>query len=127
VKTPKGRVLSKARPDLGEMFMGYCQRVSWQLGREQEVNNTLGSLILAASPTFLKIGGFKEDGSNWPEAADRIYHVTDYLTQEEKDAKARSDREWDEHWKNKEYNKPTPAPAPAPTPAPPVEVEVPVE
>jgi hypothetical protein len=131
VVTPKGRVLSRPRADLGEMFMGYCQRISGQLHPEDPglVIRALGGLVQSASPVFLKMGGYRADGSNWAEAADRIFHNVDYLTQEEIDAKARSDREWDAHWKKKEEerNKPAPVTPPVLPPAPPPEVEVPIE
>lgn len=63
--------LSIARPDKHERFMGYCTRVADQAhGDPQKV----GALAMGADWLFSLWGGFKEDGSNWPFAADRFYN-----------------------------------------------------
>lgn len=69
-----GRWLSVPRPDTGEMFMGYCLRVSRQLGNEQGVLNALATIQISMGPIFAKLGGQKEDGSNWAEAADMFFN-----------------------------------------------------
>lgn len=72
-----GHVLSVPRPDLGEMFMGYCQRVS-----DQAHGNiaTVGALVISSSRLFARFGGFKSDGSNWAEAADCFYNLRAYMS-----------------------------------------------
>lgn len=93
VKMPvTGHVLSVARPDLGEMFMGYCQRVSDQA--EGNIN-TVGALMIGTAKLFKATGGFNPDGSNWPEAADRFYNMRAYMT----DAERAADDEAKEGWK----------------------------
>jgi hypothetical protein len=106
VLVPSGKFLSKPRPDLGEMFMGYCMRVCLQGGKDPaQFAAELGSLLTAVGPLFAQVGGFKEDGSNWAQAADLLFNGRP-MTEAEK-AKAEADRlaaekAWDEHWKQKQ-------------------------
>lgn len=76
-----GHTLSVARPDLGEMFVGYCQRVSDQAGGDPK---TVGALFLGTARYFAPFGGFKSDGSNWPQAADKFYNMRAYMTDAER-------------------------------------------
>jgi hypothetical protein len=78
-----GHVLSVARPDLHEMFVGYCERVSAQAGGNAA---TVGALMLGTAYLFEKLGGYRADGANWPEAADRFYNLRSYFTPEEQAA-----------------------------------------
>lgn len=72
-----GHVLSAPRPDLGEMFPGYCERVSLQCGGRIAI---IGMLFNGgAAALFAALGGYKADGSNWPEAADRFFNGRAYL------------------------------------------------
>lgn len=75
-----GHILSLPRPDLGEMFMGYCQRVS-----DQAKGNvaTVGALFISSGRLFARFGGYRSDGGNWPEAADCFYNLRKYMTEDE--------------------------------------------
>ena len=62
--------VSKPRPDLKEMWIGYCIRVS------KQCKGTLGRISSAgyhASAVFEKAGGTSSDLSLWPKAA-AIFH-----------------------------------------------------
>lgn len=91
VTLPSGHVLSKARADLGEMFMGYCIRISDQA---QGSINVVGSLAMVGDSAFDKVGGYKTDGSNWPEAADRFYTPKAYMTPEEREKVQADEDAW---------------------------------
>lgn len=70
-----GHTLSIARVDLGERFMGYCIRVSAQAHGNPAI---VGALAMGTEWLFRPWGGYKEDGSNWPFAADRFYNGEAY-------------------------------------------------
>jgi len=72
-----GKVYPKPLPERGETFIGYVQRVGAVTGRS---TSAVGSLFQGSSHLFSAIGGFKIDGSNWPEAADRFFNARSYLT-----------------------------------------------
>lgn len=122
-----GHVLSVARPDLGEMFMGYVQRVADQAtgGKGDTILPSLGTLFLGTG-TFFEHGTpgkpFNPDGSNWPEAADAFCNMRAYMTPDEiaRDDKAKADwAEVYERMKNQPAYTP-PAPQPPAPPAPPL-------
>lgn len=75
-----GHTLSIPRPDKGEMFMGYCIKVSDQAtgGKDPNAFQRVGALASGADHYFDKWGGFKADGSNWPFAADRFFNGEAY-------------------------------------------------
>lgn len=97
-----GHVLSVARPDLGEMFVGYCRRVSDQatMGTDSNAVNTLGSLFMGSSWLFDRFGGYQPDGSNWPQAADRYFNMRAYMTPEELARDDASRAQWGQHYEN---------------------------
>jgi hypothetical protein len=79
-----GHVLSIAQPP-GEMFPGYCRRVSLQAAagdavKAKENGNLIGMLFLGTQSVFAPFGGFMADGSNWPQAADRFFNGRAYMT-----------------------------------------------
>lgn len=91
-----GHTLSVARTDLGEMFVGYCTRVADQAGGNP---GTVGALFLGTQHLFERFGGYRADGSNWPQAADMFYNMRAYMTPEElarDDAAKQGWREYDE-------------------------------
>lgn len=75
-----GHTLSIARPDKGETFVGYCTRVSDQAtaGTDPKAYQRVGALMLGAGHLFDRWGGFREDGFNWPFAADRFFNGAAY-------------------------------------------------
>lgn len=113
-----GHVLSIARPDLGESFVGYAMRVSDQAHGDI---NTVGALFVGADYLFDKWGGFKKDGSNWPFAADRFYNLRAFMSPEEQakdDAAKAGWVQWGQTVQNHQNNPPTPAPEPVDPPTP---------
>jgi hypothetical protein len=90
-----GHVLSIPRPDLGEMFMGYCQRTAAQTTNDDplRVLNTLGALFMGSDYLFAP-EHYKEDGSNWARAADKFANIKAYMTPEEKARDETSKAEW---------------------------------
>jgi hypothetical protein len=95
VTLPKtGHTLSVARTDLGEGFVGYCTRIADQAGGNP---NTVGALFLGTSHLFERFGGYKADGSNWPQAADYFYNIRAYMTPEELARDDAAKRGWDEY------------------------------
>jgi hypothetical protein len=92
-----GHVLSVPRPDLGEMFVGYCTRVSAQCGGNKD---TVGALFSFGDAVFSKSGGYKADGTNWPVTADRFFSPILYLTDAEKAQTAAGMAEWDKAMAN---------------------------
>lgn len=92
VAMPKtGHILSLPRPDLGEMFVGYCQRVSDQANGNRA---TVAALFISQGRLFARFGGFHADGSNWPEAADCFYNLRAYMSDEERAAADRGRESW---------------------------------
>ena len=92
VKMPlTGHVLSVPRPDLGETFIPYAQRVS-----DQAHGNiaTVGALHISSQRLFARFGGFKEDGSNWAAAADCFYNLRSYMTPAERAEADRARESW---------------------------------
>jgi hypothetical protein len=83
-----GHTLSLPEVAKGEMFAGYCGRVYLQCGAQSA--DAVGSLFLGTSVYFDRFGGFKADGSNWPQAADFFYNAisggTAYATEAERNA-----------------------------------------
>ena len=71
-----GKVYPRPRPDLGEMFVGYVQRVGAVTGRS---TSAVGSLFQGSAHLFVP-GPYNPDGSNWPEAADRYFSSRAYMT-----------------------------------------------
>lgn len=95
-----GHVLSLARPDLGENFMGYVQRVADQAtnGNGDRYAGTIGTLLLGTG-TFFQMSSHKplqQDGSNWPEAADCFYNIRAYMTPEERKKDDDNKAGWDQ-------------------------------
>lgn len=78
-----GHYLSIPRPDLGERFPAYAERVSKQCGVNGKPTN-IGALFISVSKHFARFGGYKEDGSNWPLVADYYFNRWAYLTDEER-------------------------------------------
>ena len=64
--------VSKARPDLGERWIGYVIRVSAQC---KGGLSRLGAAGYMAEASFAPYGGFKADGSNWPFAAVKFHRT----------------------------------------------------
>jgi hypothetical protein len=120
-----GHVLSKARPDLGEMFVGYVQRVSDQItnGKAETIIGTVGALFLGTS-TFFEHGTpgkqFNPDGSNWPEAADCFANMRAYMTDAEKERDDKAKAEWAE-WNRIKQEQAANHPPVAPHTTPPVQ------
>jgi len=109
-----GHVLSVARPDLGESFVGYAMRVSEQAHGDI---NTVGALFVGADYLFDKWGGFKKNGSNWPFAADRFYNLRAFMSPEEQakdDAAKAGWSQWDTDFQNHLGSTPTPVDPPVP-------------
>lgn len=114
-------VLSVPRVDLREMFQGYCTRVSDQAtGANPRALDTIGSLYLGTGPYFAKFGGFKADGSNWPQAADAFFNPRAYMTPEELAADDAAKAGW-RQWEQVVQQPPKPAPTPPPVVLPPGE------
>jgi len=68
----------------GELFPGYVMRVGAKIGRS---TSTVGSLMPQGGGVehlFKKFGGYKADGSNWPEAADFFFNARAYQTEQER-------------------------------------------
>ncbi len=63
--------LSVARPDLGERFTGYCIRTSKQANGNV---GRVGSLAILGDALHAPYGGYKVDGSNWPQVADAFFN-----------------------------------------------------
>ena len=59
-----------ADPTHGEMFIGYCMRVSAQCHGQI---GKVGQLFLGSEYLFAPLGGFKTDGTDWPVAADAFF------------------------------------------------------
>jgi hypothetical protein len=122
-------VLSVAQPKLGEMFVGYCQRVSDQAtdGHAEKYLGSIGSLFLGTG-TFFEHGTpehpvFNPDGSNWPEAADCFFNMRAYMTDAEKARDDKAQADWEAvNEALKHRNDPPPAPAPVVPPAQPPEL-----
>ena len=77
-------VLSVPRPDIGEMFVGYVQRVGDQAtgGKNEEYKATIPMLFQGTG--YLFDGGvFNPDPSSWPLAADKFYNGRAYMTTEQ--------------------------------------------
>lgn len=74
-----GHTLALPQPTR-EGFLGYCQRVSRQVGG---LGTDVGALVLGTDWVFARFGGFKPDGSNWPQAADYFFNRRAYMTPEE--------------------------------------------
>lgn len=88
-----GHVLSIPRPDLGEKFPAYAERVSRQCGVIGTPTN-IGALFISISKHFARFGGYKEDGSNWPLVADYYFNRYAYLTDKEREAYDAGQRSW---------------------------------
>jgi len=120
VTLPKtGHTLSVARPDIGEMFIGYVQRTADQAtgGKGDTILGTVGSLFLGTAWLFEPFGGFKTDGSNWPQAADRFCNIRAYMTPEEIARDEKNKADWaavGEVMKNQPPIQPTPPPEETP-------------
>jgi hypothetical protein len=86
-----GHTLSVAAPTK-EMFAGYCGRVAEQAHGNPNVVGDI--IVLGAAPWFERFGGFKADGSNWPQAADYFFDTMErrgsYLSDAEKLADQRA-------------------------------------
>jgi hypothetical protein len=65
----------------GELFPGYVMRVGAKIGRS---TSATGSLFQGSDHLFVKFGGYKADGSNWPEAADFYFNARAYQTEKER-------------------------------------------
>ena len=65
----------------GELFPGYVMRVGAKIGRS---TSAVGSLFLGSDYLFNKFGGYKADGSNWPETADFYFNARAYQTEQER-------------------------------------------
>jgi hypothetical protein len=89
-------VLSVARPDLGEMFMGYCMRVADQAtnGKGDEYSGSIGSLFLGSEHLFKEFGGFDPTGANWPSAADKFYNMRAYMSVAERAKDDAAQQQW---------------------------------
>jgi hypothetical protein len=59
VWTPQGRRFPPPKPELGEMFIGYTQRVGRELGGAvaDQATRTAGGLFISATPLLQKHGG----------------------------------------------------------------------
>jgi hypothetical protein len=84
-----GHTLSLPEVAKGEMFAGYCGRVYLQCGAQSA--DAVGSLFLGTGVYFERFGGFKPDGSNWPQAADFFFDAISggtaaYATEAERNA-----------------------------------------
>jgi len=101
-----GHVISVARPDTGEKFMGYCIRICDQAHGNMGV---VGSIGIKGDSIFAKFGGFKADGSNWPVSADHFYNARAWMTPAEQ---AAADASIGGTW----ISTPTPAPDPVDIP-----------
>ena len=86
--------LSIPRPDLGETFVPYAERVSRQAGSAVVPPTNIGALFLSASKYFARFGGYKADGSNWPLVADFYFNHYLYLTPEERAEYDAGKRSW---------------------------------
>lgn len=86
-----GHTVSVARPDKGEMFMGYCMRVSDQCHGNMSI---VGGIIAAGETLFARWGGFKADGTNWPFAADFYFNRRAFLSPEEQAAEDAAAASW---------------------------------
>jgi hypothetical protein len=99
VTLPKtGHTLSIPRPDLGEMFIGYCTRVCDQAtnGKGDQFVGTVGALFLGCDGYFTLSGGtYSADGKDWPAAADCFYNQRAYMSAEEKAKDDAAKAGWD--------------------------------
>ena len=116
--TETGHTLSLARPELGEMFIGYVVRVSDQATggdkvRGDQIRGSIGSLFLGTAWLFAP-DTYKPDGSNWPRAADRFCNMRAYMTPEERAKDDANKAEW-VAWGEVVKNQPPVSP-PAPEP-----------
>jgi hypothetical protein len=68
----------------GEMWAGYLNRVQLQCGAPPGDYNGRG--MYSGDAYFADLGGFKQDGSNWPLGADRYFNAAAYASDEEKAA-----------------------------------------
>lgn len=131
-----GHVLSLPQPGPvygeGEMWAGYGNRVHRQCGAPP--GDYTGALIYGGDGQFRSVGGFKADGSNWAECADRFYNPAAYLTEEEKALAALAKQREAEHapgtwaamddaYKARAAER---AAQPPPPPPPPAEEDVPI-
>lgn len=89
--TQTGHTLSLPMPQKGEMFAGYCGRIAQQAHGDA---SAVGALFLGVEPYFARFGGFKADGSNWPQAADAFYNPTAYMTDAERAAVGKSQQDF---------------------------------
>lgn len=83
-----GRSFPRPRPDLGEMFIGYVQRVGRVLGLD---TSGVGSLFLGTSHL-----GNVSDAANWPEMADRYFDPRAYMTAEQIEREKAAQTQWRE-------------------------------
>ena len=67
-----GKVYPRPRPDLGEMFIGYVQRVGAATGRS---TSSVASLFQGTGHL-----GDVTDAANWPEMADKFFNARSYMT-----------------------------------------------
>lgn len=93
VYLPKtGHVLSLPQPGPvygeGEMWAGYGNRVQRQCGGTP--GDHTGVFMYAGDAVFRDLGGFKTDGSNWAQAADRWYNPIAYASPEDLAARKRA-------------------------------------
>lgn len=90
-----GHVLSVPRPDLGEMFVGYCMRTADQTtgGDGKRVLDTVGALFLGSAHLFAP-GVYDPKGTNWPRAADKFANIKAYMTPEERARDEQSKQQW---------------------------------
>ena len=93
-RVASGKYLSLARPDLGEQFTGYCSRVSLQAGGAN-LNNMLGAIMMMGMPMHEAHGGFKADGSNWPDVADNWANAAAYQSDPQRAQAAASAAQFD--------------------------------
>ena len=71
-----GKVYPRPRPDLGELFVGYVQRVGAATGRS---TSAVGSLFLGTGHL-----GDASDPANWPLMASKFFDARAYMTEQER-------------------------------------------
>ena len=81
-----------ANPQQGEMFVGYCMRVS---GQCHGMIGEVGKLFMGDDYLFAPLGGFKTDGTDWPVAADAFFNPSAYSTPEQIAAAVAAQKQWD--------------------------------
>lgn len=82
-----GHVLSLPKSGVGELFMGYCERVCQQAtnGQFEKFIGSVAALLIGGGV------GATADAASWPEAADRFFNLRAYMTPEER---AAADAAW---------------------------------